>query len=288
MPLFTFFVSTSVEEPKCKHRKHLQNYNAIRRTTASVAGSRMGRLVMVRAYRKRVQPKTKNKPPPSRSLLRIFKPLTANAGFMKYDFDLGEREFAAIGHGTVHWAFLEEAMFKRTVLFARRAKVKVPADAHDLSFAKRLRALRLIINSTVKNSKRLQWWHDVLDEIGTQNGTRQKIVHGLWSYNARHPDRLFSNPRPSIGRWMTSFDVEKLFGFGLRVGELSYALLNPSRGGRPRKDAGFQSYINRSMLLRMAGKADALGFPQSIQAKQAPPPTPSLASLLEKLKNKED
>jgi hypothetical protein len=250
---------------------------------------------MARVYRKRPTTKTKNKrgkPPPSMSLLRIFIPVGKSAPgsrhqFLAYDFDLGEREYYAIGHGTVHWAFLEEAMFKRTVLFARRAKVKVPADAHDLSFAKRLRALRTIVNAVVKNGKRLKWWHDVLDEIGTQNGTRQKIVHGLWSYNARHPDRLFSTPRPSLGRWMTPFDVEKLFGFGLRVGELSYALLNPSRGGRPRKDGGFQSYISRSMLLRMTGKADAVGIPQPIPATSTPPLTPSQALLLEKLKPKD-
>ena len=34
-------------------------------------------------------------------------------------------------YAVVHWAFLEEALFKRTVLFARRAKVKTPPQAHD-------------------------------------------------------------------------------------------------------------------------------------------------------------
>ena len=153
------------------------------------------------------------------SLVTILRPVGQNKDQYKpkYHFQLGEREYSAIGFATVHWAFLEEALYKRTVLFARRARVRVPEDAHDLSFSRRIGALRVLVRTAVKDPKRRKWWSLVISRIGNENGIRQKIVHGSWSYDPRRPDRLFSSPRPSIGRWMEPFSDEKLSEFGQRA-----------------------------------------------------------------------
>lgn len=237
---------------------------------------------------------SRKRPPAKGDLLRIIYPLGEpdpgeRRRFAQYHFDLGERELAAMGYATVQWAFLEESMFQRTALFAKRAKVKTPKDAHHFSFGKRIGALRVLVGATVKDPKRRAWWNSVISAIGKENGLRQKIVHGLWSYDPKHPERLFSSPRPSLGKWMTRFNVDSLFEFGERVGELSFALLNPSPAGRKPKDDGqFFAFVSRSFLLARAGKADDLGFPRSIPLKEPPPLTPSQESLLEKLKPKED
>jgi hypothetical protein len=218
----------------------------------------------------------RGKPPSGASLLRIHYPASQGNGFVRYDFDLGEREYAAIGYAIVHWAFLEEAIFKRTVLFARRAKVRTPREAHDLSFAQRIRALRILMNAVVKDPKRRKWWNALISRVGKENGLRQKIVHGLWSYNARHPERLFSSPRPSLGRWMTQLSAETLSGFGERVGGLSFALLHPSPAGRPSKNFDIPpAYMNRQFLLALTGKAGGLGFSPTIPTTLSPQLTPS-------------
>jgi hypothetical protein len=238
--------------------------------------------------------KDKRKSAPAKgSLLMVMRPVGEpkpgeRVRYAAYYFDLGEREYSSIGFATVHWAFLEEAMFRRTVYFAKRAKVRVPKEAHDLSFSRRIRALRLLMSTTVKNPKRKRWWNLIISAIAKENGIRQKIVHGLWSYNPRQPDRLYSSLRPSLGKWMTPFNVDSLSEFGERVGELSFALLHPpSWGGRLPKDDGYYSYMSRSFLLRMSGKADALGFPQPTRVEQTPQQKASLEKFLEALNAKD-
>src|SRR5690348_12706595 len=117
---------------------------------------------MVKNNTKRRNPR--KGPPPQGNLLMILRPIGEpkpgeRRRYAAYYFDLGEREYSAIGFATVHWAFLEEAMFRRTVYFAKRARVRVPEHAHDLSFSRRIRALRLLMSAAVKNPKRKRWWN---------------------------------------------------------------------------------------------------------------------------------
>lgn len=241
-----------------------------------------------RSYRKRKVAKAKKRtlPPRRESLILTFRPVQRGV-LPSIEFDMGQLEHASIGYAVVHWAFLEWAMLHRSKLFARRAKMRLPKDAHDHSFAKRMRVLRGLIGVVLKDPKRRKWWYDMLSKIGKENGVRQIIVHGLWSYDPRRPERLFSSPRYDKGARLTPFTTENIFGFGRRVGELAYALLEPAPGvGRPAPlPDGFYAYASRSFRLRMAGKDVQLGFPQPIPVT----PTsmdPSQVSLLEKLKTK--
>jgi hypothetical protein len=68
-------------------------------------------------------------PPQHKSLLQILRPLVPGV-LPRFEFDMGLKEYGAIGYAIVHWAFLEEAIFKRTVLFAKRGKVRTLRDAY--------------------------------------------------------------------------------------------------------------------------------------------------------------
>jgi hypothetical protein len=241
---------------------------------------------MAKSTTRRTPLRRKHKKPPSANLLMVQKWLDGSER-VGYTFDMGIYEFAAIGEMTVHWAFLEEAMYKRTVLFAKRAKVKVPQDARDLSFSKRLRALRLLMQAVITHSEIRKRWNWLISAIGNANGTRQKITHGLWSYDARNPARLFSSPRPSVGKWLTPFNVEKIDEFAGQLGAYSYALLHPGPGGRPSKKEPSVAYASRLFRLRMSGKAEALGYPPPTRVTSMPPLTPSQESLLRKIATKD-
>lgn len=58
-----------------------------------------------------------------------------------------------IGLVVVHWAFLEYALFLRTVRMAQRAKLVVPKHALSFSFSRRLRAFRTVAERAIKRKE---------------------------------------------------------------------------------------------------------------------------------------
>lgn len=167
------------------------------------------------------------------------------------DFDIGEREFSSIGFATVHWAFLEFALHRRTVKMATRAKCAVPIDASNFSFTRRLRAFREVVNQTVKQPKTKKKWLDISDNISRVEGLRHKVTHSLWSYNARNPEKLWAHDRRSEKSKSEPFDPDKINELGASIGVLSFALMfprGPSDVPRP------SSYMSRSFQLMIQGK----------------------------------
>jgi hypothetical protein len=228
-------------------------------------------------------------PPPQGTLLQVMKRLDGKSKrLFSYTFDMGTNEYAAIGFVMVQWAFMEETLYRRTAYFARKAKVKIPKEASDLAFARRLRALRLLVEATLKDPKKRKWWSGLISEIAGANGKRQQVTHGLWSFDARDPSRLYSRPRPVLGKLLTPFNVEKLGEFGQQLGEISFALLHPSQTDEwPAYMRTGAASVSRRFLLMMTGQGAELGFPPPTPVARDSPLTPSLASLLEKLKPKD-
>lgn len=146
---------------------------------------------------------------------------------LRTHLDLTERECAAIGLAVTQWAFLESAIYKRTVKLAKLAKIPIPSCAESLSFTKRLRALRCLGDSHYKSEKRCTELAALVCRIGTAEGRRHKIIHGIWTYDPRKPDQLWSSGyRPNLGG-KERFDVAKLIAFALEVGRLSAMVLYP-------------------------------------------------------------
>ena len=186
-----------------------------------------------------------------------------------YDFEIGVKEYGAIGYVLVHWAFLEFAVHYRTTAFAKRAKVPLPANARSFSFSRRLRVLRQLMAKTIRDPKSKDRWLELLSRIGNAEGRRHRIAHGLWSYNPKRVEQLWAYSANTKARHAMPFDVQSLGEFGLSVGELSYELLHPRPGsGRPPKaQDGPSGYVSRQFRLMLEGKDPAgLGFPEPIRA----------------------
>jgi hypothetical protein len=141
-----------------------------------------------------------------------------------YQIDLDKDEFGVIGLIVVHWAFLEYALFVRTVELAKRACIAVPVDALNFSFTRRLRVFRDLVNQVVTRKATKDKFLTLISRIARAEGYRHRIAHGLWSYNPKRLEQLWSINR---GRRVEPFDVNKLAEFGYSLGELSFELLHP-------------------------------------------------------------
>lgn len=194
-----------------------------------------------------------------------------------FDFDIGYKEYAGIGWVMVQWAYLEAVLYERTAQLARRAHLKIPQNAREFSFSRRMRVLRSLV-LRLRDKGQQKAWLRLYSEIGSANGRRQKLAHGLWSYDATKPDRLFSRSKFKAEKWLTPFNVPALAEFAMSVGQLSFALASLPPLPRQKEPDGFAPYMSRSFLLTMAGKdPEDLGLHSLLTTppKEAPPQTPS-------------
>ncbi len=183
-----------------------------------------------------------------------------------YDFEIGMKEYAAIGFFMVHWAFLEDVLFLRTQIFARRAKQPLPAMARDLSFTRRIQTLRELIQNVIKQPTARERWFRLLQKIANAEGRRHKLAHGLWLYNPKRPEHLLlgASQRMSKRARLVHFDFKETAEFALSIGRLSFELAHPRPGsGRPAKSSDeFFASMSRSFLLTLQGKdPKTLGLP---------------------------
>ena len=204
--------------------------------------------------------------------------MRTDSGRLAYEFDIGLKEYGAIGYVIVHWAFLEYALFYRTKTFAKRAKVSVPRNARNFSFSKRLTTLRELMLITIQDQKTKDRWLNLISRIANAERQRHRIAHGLWSYDPTRIERLWTRSANTKSKHAMGFDVTSLGEFGSSIGALSYELLNPRPGsGRPPKNQDLPfAYMSRSFLLLLQGKDPGdLGLPGSSLAKPKDPPESS-------------
>jgi hypothetical protein len=199
------------------------------------------------------------------SLLRLVVPLPGSNECARYDFEIGMREYAALGLANVHWAFFEEVLYQSTAKLARRAGRRIPEEAKQLDFSRRLGALRqLAVRMRDPMGLKRDRLLKLIPKIANANGTRQKLVHGIWDFDPGKPHRIFSRPRkglPSKARLPAEgYDFMKMIKFALSVGELSWALEGATSPLKIPDDEP-RSYMSRSFLLALAGKdPEDLGF----------------------------
>lgn len=206
------------------------------------------------------------------SLLRIAMPTDPKA-LAYYDFEMGLTEFGALGYATVQWAFFEEMLYVATARLYRRARKKIPLHAKNLDFSRRVASF----NEAVRRMRKSPQKHllsDLVPKIGNANGNRQKLTHGVWSYDARNPTRLYSKSRRGVPvtPHVEPFDIAKLAKFATSVGELSLSLDVLTDPKLPSGEGVAKPYMSRSFLLAVTGKDPAsLGLPWPKRAEGSPP-----------------
>lgn len=195
------------------------------------------------------------------SLLRMVTPANKKE-LCWYYLDLGEKEYAALGFAGVQWAFFEEMLYVATARLYRRSRRKIPKGAKSLEFSRRAAAFGEAVKR-VKDPVRREILSGLLPKIGNANGTRQKLTHGIWGYDAKNPLRLYSRSREGapVRPHIDPFDISKLWKFAVSVGELSLALDVLTDPKPPSEEDVPGSYMSRAFLLAVTGKDPAsLGY----------------------------
>jgi hypothetical protein len=227
---------------------------------AGQQGCRSGR-APANSHRQGYARHTAAKLPQQDSLLQVVIPPNDNSPW-RFHIALSQREAGVIGLVVVQWAFLEFALYEWTKKTARRYGLPIPSDATpNVSFNKRLRAFRQLIEDVITNRKRKEKLLTLCSRIAKAAGDRQKVAHGLWSYSPQKPDRLWAEQTKrrfgTRGKtrqiWYHPYTVPRLGKISEEIGTLSFELWY----GRGSRDVRFsQSYISRSFLLATQDKSD--------------------------------
>ena len=168
------------------------------------------------------------------------------------DFDVSEPEYSAIGFTTVHWSFLEFALYYRTVIIAADAGVAIPDDAKSATFTRRLAAFRILVEEVAQPARARTRWLGLAGRITTVAGQRGRVTHGLWSYNARQPDRLWATDQRNPNARSEAFDPDKINELGAAMGAISFVLIHPD--GVRLEEIFSTPYASRSAQLMFQGK----------------------------------
>ena len=192
-----------------------------------------------------------------------------------YEVTLTEKEYAGIGYITVQWAMLETAIATVTQHLCDLGKIPLPTDATNFSFARRLRVLRSVACKVLKESDVRTTLLRQLPIIARLAGQRQRITHHMWEYNPGSPLTLWTKSIRDPSLRLEPFNTQKMWGLGQSIGQVTYALLNPTNRYPTMADAlreiadeeGHVSFASRSFLLRLHERA-----PQSQDHSPETPP----------------
>jgi hypothetical protein len=117
----------------------------------------------------------------------ISKDISTGAGSV--EFELDEKECAAIGRVTVHWAYLEHAVLLATFNLAAVQATPVPRDSKSAAFSRRLRALGILAKQSPDESERRRL-ERLIGRIANAEQDRHKMTHGIWDWDRANPERL--------------------------------------------------------------------------------------------------
>jgi hypothetical protein len=183
------------------------------------------------------------------SLLQaLFPPGKAHAE--RYEFDLDQQELAALGYAVAHWAFMEEALLQATVGIAADLGISEPSGARQDAFRARLRAFSTVAEQIPDEPTRTRFV-SLVGRISNENGLRQKLVHGLWSFDMADPDCLLVEKPDGHGGKCLAVNTDRIIAFAQSVSEISMKLLHPN--GLAIDDIaaereGSSGYLSRSFL----------------------------------------
>lgn len=147
-------------------------------------------------------------------------------GVCQIEFELDEAEYAAMGRVTAHWAYLEHVILSETKAIADSLKVELPNDALNMSFTRRLGALRILGAQHAEEIERRRI-ESLIGRIANAEQDRHKMTHALWGWDLANPERInASSFRPRL-EFEKNFDAAALHRLADQLGQISFALQYP-------------------------------------------------------------
>src|SRR5262249_43529712 len=104
--------------------------------------------------------------------------------------DLTQDEVTAVGYVTTQWAFLEHVILVDTIRLAHKLKIQVPNDASNLSFTRRLRAWRTLVQQSRQRKSTKERLLKLASQFANAENKGHQITHGLWQWQVSSPHRL--------------------------------------------------------------------------------------------------
>jgi hypothetical protein len=141
--------------------------------------------------------------------------------------DLEQKELAAIGWVTAHWAILEHYLLHQSVEMAEARGVEPHQDTFNLSFARRFKAWLDEVRLLPEGDRKIQL-EKLSGKIANCEDRRHKTTHGLWAWDVTDPDQLktFSH-RPRV-EFEISIDFDDLINLAQEIGEVNFVLAYPN------------------------------------------------------------
>lgn len=162
------------------------------------------------------------------SLTRVVLPLT-EGGSPHLSFELSPKELFALGQANVQWAYLEHLVMEVTLTVSSALGITAPEGATQDSFRRRLAAFRYVA-AAIRERNESALLVKVADRIAKANAFRQKLAHGIWSYDTADPEILHVEVSRREGGPSEYFNAERIIRFAEEVSAISFQLRYP--GGK--------------------------------------------------------
>jgi hypothetical protein len=164
---------------------------------------------------------------PSKVYSNTWVTIPLRGGLHRLGPDLEEKELAAIGWVTAHWAILEHYLLYQTVEMAGTRGAEPHQDAFNLSFARRLKAWLIEVRLLPDGARRTEL-EKLHGKIANCENRRHQATHGLWAWEMADPDKLKSfSTRPRV-EFEISIDLDGLVKLAKQIGEVNFVLAYPN------------------------------------------------------------
>lgn len=186
-------------------------------------------------------------------------------GVTQHEFEIDEREYAAIGRVMVQWAYLEQGVYEMSARIADYVGVELHQYARSTSFSRRARVLRDLVTAHAKEDEKKRMI-DLLDRIAGVEQDRHQVAHGTWEWEPHNPEILRASCLRPGKAFEKQYDFKRIVEVGDRIGQLSFALKYPNgweeaftdalTGGDPQaEEVGFFSASREFIRAITGGKA---------------------------------
>ena len=171
--------------------------------------------------------------------------------------ELGDPEYAALGKVTAQWAYLEHAMFVRTLQVADEVGQALPEEAEHLSFKRRFRAFRGLVEQNKETLPSADQLLKIADRIANLMDDRHRVTHGIWSFKRGQARTIVASSfRPKVN-FERPFNIDRIWELSRRIGHVNFDLTFPDGNwtiGRE-GDGEFVGAVSRAFQLSKEDRA---------------------------------